>query len=179
MASSLDDLVPTLSSRIRNQSKSSTPPVVEVVEFKAYKRKSKALEDDPADDQLTAKKKDEVVDMKKARFEIMKFGMNRMTGREKEKTKDIIAIELGAKPPKNKYVNYKTLQETRKREKVQQREEKKLFEINRKTIGKKSVKKINRNDVIKKKMSKKMNKGGGSGIIGKYGKPTLSVPKNK
>lgn len=95
MASSLDDLVPTLSSRIRNQSKSSTPPVVEVVEFKAYKRKSKALEDDPADDQLTAKKKDEVVDMKKARFEIMKFGMNRMTGREKEKTKDIIAIELG------------------------------------------------------------------------------------
>lgn len=95
MTSSLDDLVPTLSSRIRNQSKSSTPPVVEVVEFKAYKRKSKALEDDPADDQLTAKKKDEVVDMKKARFEIMKFGMNRMTGREKEKTKDIIAIELG------------------------------------------------------------------------------------
>lgn len=95
MTSSLDDLVPTLSSRIRNQSKSSTPPVVEVVEFKAYKRKSKALEDDPADDQLTAKKKDEVVDMKKARFEIMKFGMNRMTGGEKEKTKDIIAIELG------------------------------------------------------------------------------------
>jgi hypothetical protein len=49
-----------------------------------------------------------------------------------------------------------------------------LFEINRKTIGKKSVKKINRNDVIKKKMSKKMNKGGGSGIIGKYGKVRIT-----
>uniref|UniRef100_A0A8D8UTG4 Uncharacterized protein n=1 Tax=Cacopsylla melanoneura TaxID=428564 RepID=A0A8D8UTG4_9HEMI len=180
---STEDLIPTLSSRLRAQ-----PASVQVVEFKAHKSKKKRLNsgsqsdagDTGAGPQQDGKKKVEEVDMKKARYEIMKFGMKKMSGGDKERTKEMIAVELGAKPDKNKFINYKTLQQERQRDKLQEREEKKLFEINRKTIGKKSVRKINRNDTVKKKMFKKRNKGGGSGgIIGKYGKPTLSVPKQK
>ncbi|KAL1450774.1 hypothetical protein WDU94_003097 [Cyamophila willieti] len=172
---STEDLIPTLSSRLRAK-----PATVQVVEFKAYKSKKRLNSDSQSVETVgPEKKKVEEVDMKKARYEIMKFGMKKMSGGDKEKTKEMIAVELGAKPDKNKFVNYKTLQQDRQREKQQEREEKKLFEINRKTIGKKSVRKINRNDVAKKKIFKKRNKGAGGGIIGKYGKPTLSVPKHK
>ena len=48
-----------------------------------------------------------------------------MKGSEKEDAETKLAISLGAEPPKNKYINYKELQEIRKAEKQMKQEQEK------------------------------------------------------
>lgn len=64
-------------------------------------------------------------DMKKLRFEVMKFGMTGFQKKKQEDERINLAIRLGAKPPKNKAVNYKQLIEIRKEEKRKELEEQK------------------------------------------------------
>jgi len=63
------------------------------------------------------------LDLKKAKFDIIKFGFNSMKGLAKEDAETAFAISLGAKPPKKSFVNYKDLQESNKQEKIQKAEE--------------------------------------------------------
>ncbi|XP_076233184.1 uncharacterized protein LOC143178419 [Calliopsis andreniformis] len=62
-------------------------------------------------------------EMKRIRYEVMKFGMS---GFEKDKAteaKVALAISLGAKPPKNKGVNYKLLKLQKEKQKEMKKNE--------------------------------------------------------
>lgn len=62
------------------------------------------------------------LDMKKARHEIMKFGMSSLKSKDLEDAEQSLAISLGARPSKRPAVNYKDLQLQRKQEKEVQKE---------------------------------------------------------
>lgn len=55
-------------------------------------------------------KQDEVIfDIKKARHEVFNFGVGGFEAPEKAKAKVMMAVKLGAKPPKQPYRNYKEI----------------------------------------------------------------------
>ncbi|CAL8113608.1 unnamed protein product [Orchesella dallaii] len=56
------------------------------------------------------------IDMKKTRYEIMKFGISSLSSQELVDAETKLAISLGAKPNKRQAVNYKELQAQRKKE---------------------------------------------------------------
>lgn len=102
-------------------------------------------------------REDQEKQMKKLRFEVMKFGM---TGLSKAKARQAnleLAIKLGAKPPKNKRQNYKKLKERKQKE-----EEKKKEQIASGFDG--SLLNMRRNG--KKKSAPKRDKG----ILSSFGK---------
>ncbi|GAB1293804.1 Uncharacterized protein C1orf131 homolog [Apodemus speciosus] len=108
---------------------------VEVVEFqsKSKKRKPKPDEDEPA--KLLLRNKTKAVEkdvgiqefnLEKARLEVHRFGITGY-GKGKERVLERErAIMLGAKPPKNAYVNYKVLQKQIKEKKTALEEEKRV-----------------------------------------------------
>lgn len=55
--------------------------------------------------------------MKKLRYDIIKFGTSGFTGSQKNESKIALAVSLGAAPPKKKYINYKELLEIKRKEK--------------------------------------------------------------
>ncbi|KOX79093.1 hypothetical protein WN51_09903 [Melipona quadrifasciata] len=57
------------------------------------------------------------LDMKRVRYEVMKFGMSGFKGAEAEEAEIALAISLGAKPSKKKGINYKILQHKKKNHK--------------------------------------------------------------
>lgn len=61
-------------------------------------------------------------DMRKARMDVFKFGISGLDETAKVDAKTAHAIKLGAKPRKNKSINYKVLLEEKKREKEQERQ---------------------------------------------------------
>jgi len=63
------------------------------------------------------------LDLKKTKFEIIKFGFNSMKGLAKEDAETAFAVSLGARPPKKPFLNYKDLQEVNKKEKEKKAEE--------------------------------------------------------
>lgn len=77
----------------------------------------------------------EIVDEKaekRMRYDVFKFGMNGFHRKKKEDARVSLAIKLGAKPPKNKAVNYKILMAMKKEEKekeIQEREMKQKMGI--------------------------------------------------
>lgn len=62
-------------------------------------------------------KRKQELEMKRVRYEVMKFGMSGFKGAKAEEAEMALAISLGAKPPKKKAINYKILQRKRKGEK--------------------------------------------------------------
>lgn len=72
----------------------------------ARRRKRKARKDDP-----------KVFDISSARKEVINFGISGLDRNTKLEAKVALAIKLGAKPPKNKYRNYKEILEERKQAK--------------------------------------------------------------
>ncbi|XP_043577974.1 uncharacterized protein C1orf131 homolog [Bombus pyrosoma] len=62
-------------------------------------------------------KRKQELEMKRVRYEVMKFGMSGFKGAKAEEAEIALAISLGAKPPKKKGINYKILQRKRKGEK--------------------------------------------------------------
>lgn len=55
-------------------------------------------------------------DIRRARHEVMRFGISGFDAKAKEDAKVTMAIKLGAKPPKREYKNYKDLQQERKKQ---------------------------------------------------------------
>ena len=93
-----------------------SPQIVHFVERKrkANKEKSNVVVNDTIDE----KKKNELtLDMRRTRMEIFKFGISGLDETAKVDAKTAHAIKLGAKPPKNKSINYKDLLQEKKREK--------------------------------------------------------------
>uniref|UniRef100_A0A224YE01 Protein containing DUF4602 domain n=1 Tax=Rhipicephalus zambeziensis TaxID=60191 RepID=A0A224YE01_9ACAR len=63
------------------------------------------------------------ISFKKARHDVLKFGIKGLDKPKQEEAKIALAVQLGAKPPKNSYLNYKELVNDRKEKKVKEREE--------------------------------------------------------
>ena len=59
--------------------------------------------------------------MKQARFEVFKFGVSGLDKKSREEANNALAVRLGAKPEKNKGVEYKQLKEDRINEKEEKR----------------------------------------------------------
>ncbi|EEC11973.1 hypothetical protein ISCGN_015223 [Ixodes scapularis] len=70
------------------------------------------------------------LNFRKAKFDVIKFGIKGLEKPKQVEAKIALAVQLGAKPPKNKYVNYKQLIQERKQQKDIIKEQK---EVNAKT----------------------------------------------
>ncbi|XP_021504173.1 uncharacterized protein C1orf131 homolog [Meriones unguiculatus] len=109
----------------------SNSKLVEVVEFqsKRKKRKLQSDEDEHAQTKTRALEKAVAIqefNLEKARLEVHRFGITGY-GKGKERVLERErAIMLGAKPPKNSYVNYKVLQKQIKEKKAALEEEKRV-----------------------------------------------------
>lgn len=95
-------------------------------------------------------------DMKRARHEVMKFAAQGFYQRRKERLLETAAIELGAKPMKKKYHNYKELQQIRKQQKIVKENRMKQLQENKNFSGlnkyRKKMKKMKKKGQKQKKM---------------------------
>ncbi|XP_034950891.1 uncharacterized protein C1orf131 homolog [Chelonus insularis] len=62
-------------------------------------------------------KNEQEKEMKRLRWDVMKFASSSLQGKQKHEANVALAISLGAKPPKNIRKNYKILKERRQQEK--------------------------------------------------------------
>lgn len=158
----MEDFVPTRVSQIK---KNATSDYISV-NYEAPKRKLKSaddLRDNEAQDSKAKQtpaelKEQQEKEMKRLRYDVIKFGMSGFEKPKARRAKVELAISLGAMPPKNRRMNYKTLKKSRMIEKQRNKKEEKH------TSGFTSS--------LLKPKSKKVHKKN-SGILGVYGK----VPK--
>ncbi|XP_072503553.1 40S small subunit processome assembly factor 1 [Notamacropus eugenii] len=153
---------------------------VEVVEFHSRNKKKKTEIEPPKDEdaktKISALEKDVGVqefNLEKARLEVHRFGI---TGYGKGKERILEqerAIMLGAKPPKNSYVNYKILQEQIKEKKAAKKEEKRTVHITDTLRKKKRKGSEDNRKSKKKKLAPSILSTGSAGQIGKFKNGTL------
>jgi hypothetical protein len=74
--------------------------------------------------------------IKKAKHEVIKYGMSGFDPQKKEEAKMQLAIKLGAKPPKNKYKNYKILKEERAKHKETEKLKVQFQQLGKNSVGK-------------------------------------------
>lgn len=112
----------------------------------------------------------EEITMKKARFEVYKFAHSALSAPDKQKSNIELAIKLGAKPPKNKYMNYRLLKENKKKEIEEAKLKNELYNIPIHTRISEHKSKLNKGTLRRKRKI-------GSGILNVYGK-VRKVPKS-
>lgn len=112
--------------------------------------------------------------MKKARYDIIKFGMTGFDSAKKEETKQALAISLGAKPKKRKGINYKELKEMRSKQKEEEQARQAFQTLGKTASGHASAKIKNRMRINKQK-PRGDHKGGLLSVYGKVRKN--EVPK--
>ena len=146
--------VQTLASRSLGINK---PP--EIVTFVDHKKRNKSKSSE-IHDIVTKEIKvhnGKEVSLKQARFEVFKFGVSGMDKKSQEEANTALALRLGAKPGKNKCVEYKQLKE----ERLQEKEDKKVQEEERKQ-SLQGVRKSSKNGLTSKKSENKTKKKRGS-----------------
>ncbi|XP_057592613.1 uncharacterized protein C1orf131 homolog [Hippopotamus amphibius kiboko] len=150
---------------------------VEVVEFhtRSEKRKRKPAEDENTKTKTSILEKDvdtQEFNLEKARLEVHRFGITGY-GKGKERVlEQERAVMLGAKPPKNSYVNYKVLQEQIKEKKAAKEKEKRMAQDT--DIFKKKKRKGQEDRKSKKKKSApSILSSGRVGQVGKFKNGTL------
>jgi len=159
----MEDFIPTRGSQLK---KNATNDYISI-NYEAPKKKIKSDDLDKKEKLKNVKQKltpaelkeKQEKEMKKARFDIIKFGMSNFEKAEARKTKIELAISLGAvRPKKNRKMNYNILKTRQKNKKEKEKEEY--------ISGFK-------NSLVKSK-SKIIRCKKDSGILGVYGK----IPKN-
>ena len=148
--------VPTRCSKLRSIDASN----IQVVVHK-NKKTSFNVRRAPVDKLKNKKIETNNMDMKKARFEVFKFGMSGFKPEKKEEVKVALAIKLGAKPPKNKGYNYKEYKLIKEKQLKEQLEQRKLLAVGKTKTGR---------PVTKGKKKFVNRKGKQSGILDPYGK---------
>lgn len=150
--------IATKSSKLRENAEKS----FECVVFEG--RKSKKKKQDEVNKLMSERNVQEVGedDMRKFRYDIMKFGATGFDKAKKQETKVAVAVALGAKPPKRGYKNYKEILSEKKREKE---EREKIKELLKK--GKADPGAIYRKANMKAKEKKKKDM---RGLLNVYGK---------
>ncbi|KAL3276953.1 hypothetical protein HHI36_012318 [Cryptolaemus montrouzieri] len=148
-------IIPTRASMLKGISK------IEEVSFVSYKPKPKKIINDDNDNNLVIEKPAFV--MKKAKNEIIKFGISQLEGQEKE------MLKYRAKPPRKKCVNYKKLLKERKESNINEKSNVELQQIGKNTIGKSTAK--TKFDKKRKKDLKLKDKG----LLDVYGRLKVKV----
>lgn len=110
--------------------------------------------------------KENNIDMKRFRHEIIKFGMSGLDQQKKEEAKIHLAVKLGARPPKNKYKNYKLLKAEKKNEAESHKEKLMIQQIGKNKVGKSTAVKKTRNQKHKRKKIS---------ILDTYGKVSINL----
>ncbi|KAM6217496.1 40S small subunit processome assembly factor 1 [Rhynchocyon petersi] len=150
--------------------------LVEVVEFhsRRKKRKLEAGQEESTKTKTSVLKEDVEVqefNLEKARLEVHRFGITGY-GKGKERLlEQERAIMLGAKPPKNSYVNYKILQEQIKERKAAKEEERRMAQDT--DIFKKKRRRQEDRKAQKKKPAPSILSSGRAGQLGKFKNGTL------
>ncbi|KYN00388.1 PREDICTED: uncharacterized protein C1orf131 homolog [Cyphomyrmex costatus] len=165
----MEDFVPTRSSQVK---KIATSDYI-CVHYTAPKKKVKSTDDLDNKDKLKEStkqtpaelKQQQEKEMKKLRYEIIKFGMSGFEKPKARKAKVELAISLGAIPPKNRRMNYNALKTRQKIEKEKKKEE-----------GHKSKSRFASSQL--KPKSKKTRKKDSS-ILQVYGKVPKNILQNK
>lgn len=125
----MEDFVPTRGSQVK---KTATSNYVSV-NYKAPKKKVKSadgssdskekLGDESVKPTPAELKQQQEKEMKKLRYEIIKFGTSGFERPKAKRAKVELAISLGAIPPKNRRMNYNALKRRRKIENERKKEE--------------------------------------------------------
>ncbi|KAL6420451.1 hypothetical protein ACFW04_014445 [Cataglyphis niger] len=166
----MEDFVPTRVSQIK---KNATSDHISV-NYEAPKRKLKPAvhglhdneEQDSKKKQMPAElKEQQEKEMKRLRYDVIKFGMSGFEKPKARRAKVELAISLGAMPPKNRRMNYKTLKKSRMIEKQKKKKEEKHISGFTSSLLKSKSKKVYKKD---------------SDILGVYGKvPKGALTKQK
>ncbi|XP_011312567.1 uncharacterized protein [Fopius arisanus] len=138
----MDDFVPT---RCAHQQKTPKKDFVSVT-YTSHKKKTPSTADksiNPRRDDLKPSpedlKRQQELEMKRLRWDVMKFGASGFTGAKKNEAKVALVLQLGGKPVKNrKNENYKQLKVKKSRERARAKKQESglthsLTKINTKT----------------------------------------------
>lgn len=125
----MEDFVPTRGSQVKKTAASNYISV----NYEARKKKVKSDSDnkEKLGDQSVVKqtpaeiKQQQEKEMKKLRYEVIKFGMSGFEKPKARKAKVELAISLGAIPPKKRRMNYKTLKMRQMKEKEKEKKKEK------------------------------------------------------
>ncbi|XP_015596773.1 uncharacterized protein C1orf131 homolog [Cephus cinctus] len=129
----MDDFIPTRGAQLK---KNASMNFVSVT-YKAPKKKSKPAEipveginsdrspkdtvGNSKEDRIAEARKKQEIEMKRARYDVIKFGMSGFEKAKAHKAKIALAIELGAKPPRKRKRNYKELKVERQKLKEEEK----------------------------------------------------------
>nr|CAD7203590.1 unnamed protein product [Timema douglasi] len=159
-------LIPTKCSRLRSGGASSFQAVV----YETYKSTKKRAPSQASPTEPGAQK--DVIDMKRVRYEVFKFAMSGYNPEKKEEAKVSLAIKLGARPPKNKYHNYKELKKMKEDKEKESIDRLKLIKAGKDSKGKSNDKGLKRLTHRKRRAQK-------SGILDPYGKVTAVMKRKR
>lgn len=93
-----------------------TPEIVHFSDRRKKKNTSNQVKDEETSN-ITPSRSKATLDMRRTRMEVFKFGLSGMDDKGKVDAKTAHAIKLGARPPKNKFANYKDIMAQKKQEK--------------------------------------------------------------
>lgn len=115
------------------QFKKDAPDSFECVHFSDRNRKTK--KQNAGNNKLkTDENVNDEVDIKKLKREVVKYGLTGFSAKKKQAAKIEMAVRLGAKPPPNKYLNYKELKVEKQKLTKEREEEQQLLNAG-KTAG--------------------------------------------
>ncbi|KAK2584520.1 hypothetical protein KPH14_006891 [Odynerus spinipes] len=100
------------------------------------------------------RRKQQELEMKRARYDVIKFGISGFEAAKAKEAKVALAIKLGAKPPKKPSLNYKVLKVERKKEAAATKDNEQVSGLSQSMVKHKNRNKHKKN----------------SGILGMYGK---------
>ncbi|CAF3843435.1 unnamed protein product, partial [Rotaria sordida] len=109
--------------KLQKQLEEKKKPSVETIAFRDPSKKKKILNKSNTSSPVSQQNENVEFDLEKARFDVHKFGIK---GFEKSKYEDArvaLAVGLGAKPPKRKFINYRELIEQNRAKKAKEKEE--------------------------------------------------------
>ncbi|XP_076161859.1 uncharacterized protein LOC143143890 isoform X2 [Ptiloglossa arizonensis] len=144
----MEDFIPTRVSKVK---KDAAEEFVSIT-YESRKRKTKELvhlgkgeenndkEEKSAEDKYMDRKKKQELEMKRVRYEVMKFGMSGFEKAKADKAKIELAVSLGAKAPRNKEMNYKALKNMRAMQKEMQKNEEHVSGLERSMVKHKTTK---------------------------------------
>lgn len=154
----MEDFVPTRVSKIK---KDAVKEFLSVSYEESKKKrehsvcKSEEKHEDSTEDKYQDERRKQELEMKRIRYEVMKFGMSGFEKAKANEAKVALAISLGAKPLKRKGVNYKVLKIQRQKEKEAQKSEQRTSGLEKSVIN------------LKRKLNRKKKS---DGILRVYGK---------
>lgn len=138
------EIVPTKAMlRLQKQQQKSLqddPPVptFKATVFEAYKSKAKTGAHNPKRTDAATGDVQEF-DLKRAKHEVLKFGISGFETNDKVAAKIALAVKLGARPPKNQYTNYKDLLAEKKKQRQDAVEQSAMLQLGKNAQGVASV----------------------------------------